>query len=208
MRRFFEEHKLENEGLSELSENRVNKIKYSVLERVEEDKPMKKRRFIKPLLIAAAMIVTAAASSIVTLAAGNGQTTYSVVINGKNVPYKVEIVEEYIQYDAPWGETVPARKVEELITYEIPEEFVVEGGHRELTDVSGEIFAADTGNQLMVYSETRGHADKLPGVICKKWAGNYDWLTNTTSIEVEYVMTDYDIFFGYCDELSDKEPTE
>lgn len=205
MRRFFEEHKLDNEGLSE---NRVNKIKYSVLSQVEEDKPMKKRRFIKPVLIAAAMIVTAAASSIVTLAAGNGQTTYSVVINGKNVPYKVEIVEEYIQYDAPWGETVPARKVEELITYEIPEDFIVEGGHRELTDVSGEIFAVDSGNQLKVYGETRGHSDKLPGVICKRKVGGYDRLTNIRTIEIEYEMTDYDVFFGYCDELSDKAPTK
>lgn len=206
MRRFFEEHGLDNVDC--LPEERINNVKTSVLARIEEDKPVKKKFRFKLLIIAAAMLVTAAASSIVTLAAGNGQTTYSVVINGNKVPYKVEIVEEYIQYDAPWGETVPERKVEELITYEIPEEFIVEGGHRELTDVSGEIFAVDSGNQLMVYSKVRGHSDKLPGVICKRKAGDYNRFTNTKTIEIEYEMTDYDIFFGYCDELSDKAPTE
>ena len=206
MRRFFEEHRLDNVDC--LPEERINNVKTSVLARIEEDKPVKKKFRFKLLIIAAAMLITAAASSIVTLAAGNGQTTYSVVINGNKVPYKVEIVEEYIQIDAPWGETVPARKVEELITYEIPEEFIVEGGHRELTDVSGEIFAVDSGNQLMGYGELRGHSDKLPGVICKRRAGYYNRFTNTKTIEIEYEMTDYDIFFGYCDELSDKAPTE
>jgi len=206
VRNFFEEHKLDN--IERLSENRVNKVKYSVLSRVEGDKPMKKRFKFKPLVIAAAMIATAMASSLVTLAAGNGQTTYSVKINGENVPFKVEIVEEYIQYDAPWGETIPARRVEKLVTYEVPEEYIVEGGHRELTDVSGEIFSIDTGNMLMTYSEVRGHADKLPGVIFKSQIGHYNRLTNIVSLEMEYEFTDYDIFFGYCDELSDKEPTE
>ncbi|MBD5128414.1 MAG: hypothetical protein HDT43_00590 [Ruminococcaceae bacterium] len=51
MRRFFEEHKLENDGLSE---ERIGMIRTSVLSRAEEVKPMKKRKFLKPLIIAAA----------------------------------------------------------------------------------------------------------------------------------------------------------
>lgn len=199
MRRFFEEHKLDTE---DLSENRVKNIKASVLARIEEDKPMKKRFKFKPLVIAAAMIATAAASAIVTSAAGNGQPTYLITINGNRVPWSVETVEEDIQYTMPSGETIAAHKTEELVTYEIPEEFVVPGGNRKVTKVKGEITAAESGNQLMVYGETRVGADKLPNVFCKSSRGNTNWFTNTTTIDIEYEFLDFDFLIDNADQQS------
>lgn len=199
MRRFFEEHRLDNDGLSE---TRVKNIKTSVLARIEEDKPMKKRFKFKPFVIAAAMIATAAASAIVTSAAGNGQPTYLITINGNRVPWSVETVEEDIQYTMPSGEKIAAHKTEELVTYEIPEEFVVPGGNRKVTEVKGEITAAESGNQLMVYGETRSGADKLPNVFCKSRRGNTNWFTNTTTIDIEYKFLDFDIHIDNTDEQS------
>ena len=70
MRRFFEEYKLDNEGLSE---ERINNIKTSVLARTEEVKPMKKRFKFKPLVIAAAAVGTMALSVVTVNAATNGE---------------------------------------------------------------------------------------------------------------------------------------
>lgn len=199
MRRFFEEHKLDNDGLSKA---RVKNIKTSVLARIEEDKPMKKRFKFKPFVIAAAMIAMAAASAIATSAAGNGQPTYLITINGNRVPWSVETVEEDIQYTMPSGEKIAAHKTEELVTYEIPEEFVVPGGNRKVTEVKGEITAAESGNQLMVYGETRSGADKLPNVFCKSRRGNTNWFTNTTTIDIEYEFLDFDILIDNADQQS------
>ena len=70
MRRFFEEHRLDNDGLSK---KRINKIKASVLARTEEVKPMKKRFKFKPLVIAAAVFGTMALSVVTVNAATNGE---------------------------------------------------------------------------------------------------------------------------------------
>lgn len=70
MRKFFEEHTLNSEALSK---KRVKKIKSSVLSRVEEDKHMKKRKFIKPAIIAAAVAATMALSVVTVNAATNGE---------------------------------------------------------------------------------------------------------------------------------------
>lgn len=168
-------------------------IKTAVLSRIEEEKPMKKRFKIKPLIIAAAMLATAALSAVVTSAAGNGQPTYIITVNGEEVPWSVETVEEEIQYEAPWGETLDAIKTEELVTYEIPERFVIPGGNRKVTEVSGEITAAESGNQLMVYGETRVGADKLPNVFCRTKTGHASLFTNITTIDIEYDFLDFDI---------------
>ena len=69
MRRFFEEHKLDTDGLSE---ERINNIKASVLARVEGDKPMKKWFKFKPLVIAAAVVGAMALSAVSVNAATNG----------------------------------------------------------------------------------------------------------------------------------------
>lgn len=69
MRDFFDGCKLSDS----LSENRVNKIKYSVLSRVEGDKPMKKRFNLKPLIIAAVVMATMALSVVTVNAATNGE---------------------------------------------------------------------------------------------------------------------------------------
>lgn len=69
MRSFFEEHKLDNDGLSE---ERINNIKASVLARAEEVKPMKKRFKFKPLVIAAAVVGAMALSAVSVNAATNG----------------------------------------------------------------------------------------------------------------------------------------
>ncbi len=52
------------ENEERLPDKRVDKIKASVLSRIEEDKPMKKHFTIKPLLIAAAITATGAISAI------------------------------------------------------------------------------------------------------------------------------------------------
>ena len=70
MRRFFEEHKLDNDGLSE---ERINNIKASVLTRTEEVMPMKKRFKFKPLVIAAVIVGTMALSVVTVNAATNGE---------------------------------------------------------------------------------------------------------------------------------------
>ncbi|MGN0678696.1 MAG: hypothetical protein ACI4JS_03435 [Oscillospiraceae bacterium] len=52
------------ENEERLSDKRVDKIKASVLSRIEEDKPMKKHFTIKPLLIAAAITATGTISAL------------------------------------------------------------------------------------------------------------------------------------------------
>lgn len=62
---FFEKlEALAPENEERLPDKRVDKIKASVLSRIEEDKPMKKHFTIKPLLIAAAITATSAISAI------------------------------------------------------------------------------------------------------------------------------------------------
>ncbi len=55
---------LSPENEERLPDKRVDKIKASVLSRIEEDKPMKKHFTIKPLLIAAAITATGAISAL------------------------------------------------------------------------------------------------------------------------------------------------
>lgn len=66
---FFDE--LVPENSEQISETRADKIKASVLSRIEEDKPMKKLFRIKPLLIAAAVMTTGAFSAVSAGAAKN-----------------------------------------------------------------------------------------------------------------------------------------
>ncbi len=62
---FFEKlEALAPENEERLPDKRVDKIKASVLSRIEEDKPMKKHFTIKPLLIAAAITATGAISAL------------------------------------------------------------------------------------------------------------------------------------------------
>lgn len=82
MRRFFEEHKLDN--IEGLSEDRINKIKASVLARTEEDILMKKRRLFKSLVIAVAATVAAGVTAVGAIAASEPQ-----VVEVDSVHYEV-----------------------------------------------------------------------------------------------------------------------
>lgn len=66
---FFDDFAPENE--ERISNKRADKIKASVLSRIEEDKPMKKLFRIKPLLIAAAVMTYGAVSAVSAGAAEN-----------------------------------------------------------------------------------------------------------------------------------------
>lgn len=66
---FFDDLAPENE--ERISNKRADKIKASVLSRIEEEKPMKKLFRIKPLLIAAAVMTTGAVSAVSAGAAEN-----------------------------------------------------------------------------------------------------------------------------------------
>lgn len=129
MRKFFKEHGLDCQN--NLSANRVNKIKYSVLSRIEEEKTMKKQFKLKTFFVAAA---AAAASVGATLAitagaAGNGQPTYSVKINGDEVPYSVEVTrgEDYPYTRPTDGKLLTAHDETTIIKYQLPEEIVTSG---------------------------------------------------------------------------------
>lgn len=130
MRSFFKEHKLNVKG--SLSENRVNKIKYSVLSQVDmEEKTMKKKFGVKTMIAAAAAAVVSAAATLAITAgaAWNGQPTYSVKINGEDVPYTVELSrgEDYLYTRPTDGELLTAHDETTVIRYRLPEEIVAEG---------------------------------------------------------------------------------
>lgn len=71
MRRFFEEHELNNVEL--MPENRLNSIKCSVMTRIEEDILMKKRRLFKSLVITVAATVAAGVTAVSAVAAPQAQ---------------------------------------------------------------------------------------------------------------------------------------
>lgn len=82
----------EPRGTEPLSKERTEKIKASVLSKIDkEEKPMKKRVFIKPLIIAAAVSATALASLATANAATNGAIsdeitkTFTLMFKGKPV---------------------------------------------------------------------------------------------------------------------------
>lgn len=187
MRRFFEEHMLDNDSLSE---DRVNSIKRFVLSRVEGVNPMKKRKFIKPLVIAAALTATAAVSTVAVGAAGNGEPTYSVKINGENVPFTVEELEKKdvaFTFEAT-GETIDAYETGIIIKYELPEEIVINDS-REVTYTEINVCAADDGRTLSSYGGfSGGHIEMLPGLPFSTSIKN-SWLFNMTTIEIEYNLS-------------------
>lgn len=113
MRRFFEEHTLDNND--SLSEDRVKKIRRSVFARIKEEKPMKKHFSLKPMIIAAA-ITAAAAISTVTVAARflaprqveinsvvvePGYTVYTDEYNNKVETYVFPVPEEFLTEEVP-----------------------------------------------------------------------------------------------------------
>lgn len=139
MRSFFKEHKLNVKG--SLSENRVNKIKYSVLSQVDmEEKTMKKKFRIKTIIAAAAAAVVSAAATLAITAgaAWNGQPTYSVKINGEDVPYTVELSRgENYSYARPTdGEMLTVHDEITMISFLLPEEIVAEGDGEITTKIS------------------------------------------------------------------------
>lgn len=187
MRSFFEEHKLDTDSLSE---ERVNNIKTSVLARAEEVKPMKKRKFLKPLIIAATVAVTAAISTIAVGASSNGEPSYSVRINGENVPFTVEEMEEKATTFTfmGTGETIDAYETGYVIKYELPEEIVL-SDNREVTYTHKEVCAADSGNIVSSYGGFEdGHIKKLPGLPFGT-SVKYNTFFNTTTIEIEYDLS-------------------
>lgn len=142
----FKKYTLENK--EKLSENRVNKIKYYVLSQIEEDFPMKKRFRLKPLVILVTAAITTIILAVTVAAAGSGQTPpYSVKVNGKDIPFTVEVTRgPNYQYTYDYtNETDTAYDVTTVIKYELPEEIVVKGS-REVTDIQIETFTEDGYN--------------------------------------------------------------
>lgn len=82
MRRFFEECKLDE--TADLSKNRINKIKCSVLRQIEEDSLMKKRTFFRPLAIAIAATVVAGATAVGAVA-----TAQTKIVEKDGIHYEV-----------------------------------------------------------------------------------------------------------------------
>lgn len=87
---FFETLAPENE--ERLSDKRADKIKASVLSRIEEDKPMKKHFRIKPLLIAAIISAVAVGSAVITSAATDSGL-FKLQINGQVIESDVDLSE-------------------------------------------------------------------------------------------------------------------
>lgn len=129
----FKKYPLENE--KKLSPNRVNKIKFSVLSLIEEDFPMKKRFKLKPLIVTAIMAITAVVLAITVGAVNNNRhPSYSVKINGKNVPFTMETSRssDYPLTLESEGVTVTAYDETTVIKFEYPKAIVV-GDEREVT---------------------------------------------------------------------------
>lgn len=130
MRSFFKEHKLNVKN--SLSSNRVNKIKYAVLSQIEgEERTMKKKFRLKTIIAAAAAAVVSAGATLALTAgaSGSGHPTYSVKINGEDVPYTVELSRgENYSYARPTdGEMLTVHDEITVIRYRLPEEIVTEG---------------------------------------------------------------------------------
>lgn len=152
MRRFFEEHRLDNDSLSK---GRVNSIKRSVLARTEEDKPMKKHFKFKPLIIAAAAAATMAMSAVTVNALSSGDDAL-IKINGKTVDayyssyveesgYTVEIYmvdyPEEVLINPP--KDVPPEPVGEM---KLADEYNVSDDYIELVDEEGNRFPLGRGS--------------------------------------------------------------
>ncbi len=90
-----------------LPDKRVDKIKASVLSRIEEDKPMKKHFTIKPLLMAAAITATSAISA---LSAGAATTP---AVSEEKLP-AVAVASQPAAADTPAADAQPAAPENDL----------------------------------------------------------------------------------------------
>lgn len=151
MRRFFEEHRLDNDGLSKA---RVKKIKTSVLARIEEDKPMSKRFKFKPFVIAAAVIATTAMSAVTVNALSSGDDP-PIKINGKTVDayftsyvdecghtvdiYVVEYPEEILMNPPKDADPAPVGELKAVHNFDVDDSVV-------LVDEAGNEFPFSGGN--------------------------------------------------------------
>lgn len=91
-------YKSEPIGSQKLPKERSDKIKASVLSKIEEDKPMKTRVFIKPLIIAAAVSATALASLVTANAATDGAIS-DTITEKLNIIFKGKPVDGVYTYD-------------------------------------------------------------------------------------------------------------
>lgn len=152
MRRFFEEHTLDN--TDSLSENRVNKIKCSVLTRVEEDTIMKKRRFYRSLVIAVTASLAAGATAVGSIAASQPKV---VEIDG--VHYEVYQQDQF----ATLGKQVDGYEIEEA-----PDD-------SEFTLVSTDEYVdGDYRIVMSLYKADTNSVKALAGTQDTWWSGWYD----------------------------------
>ncbi len=89
------------ENEERLPDKRVDKIKASVLSRIEEDKPMKKHFTIKPLVIAA-IISTVAAATVVGTSAAMESGLFKLQVNGQVIENDVDLSEVDV-FNQPQG---------------------------------------------------------------------------------------------------------
>ncbi|MCM1167018.1 MAG: hypothetical protein NC299_11585 [Lachnospiraceae bacterium] len=164
MRSFFEEH-----GLDEsLSENRARKIKYSVLARVEGEKPMKKKFRFKPLIIAAAAVAAAAASTV----------TVNALSSGENPPIKINnksVEAYYTSYVDECGHTV------DIYMVDFPEEILMSPPKDRSPAPVGELRIIhgdfDTEDSLTLVDEEGNEFPVLAGSMNNGFAlVNTDWM--------------------------------
>lgn len=150
---FFDTIVPENEEY--ISNARAEKIRSSVLSRIEEDKPMKKHFTIKPLLVAAAIMTTGAISVISAGAATNtnvSDLTAPQTAAQSEPVQPAEPAAEPVQDSTPVADPEPAQEItpappkeEERPTKGINVDKLVEEG-------AGEIYEAN-GHRYMMLEE-------------------------------------------------------
>lgn len=146
---FFDTIVPENE--EHISDKRTEKIRSSVLSRIEEDKPMKKHFTIKPLLVAAA-IMTTGAISVISAGAATNTSNLTAPQTVAEQPAEPAADPEPVQDSTPAADPEPTQdttpappKDEERPTEGINVDKLVEEG-------AGEIYEAD-GHRYMMLEE-------------------------------------------------------
>lgn len=145
MRKFFETHKLDIEGLSE---ERVKKIGLSVLSRIEE-KPMKKRFKLKPLVIATAVIATLSVSVVTVNAATNGEFISAIFKTHKWTTLHTEYGDIKVYVDAyADGEPGSGKPSESCVRTEYADNFT--GNIRSGFGCGAEIVKIDDADEVVI----------------------------------------------------------
>lgn len=210
MRRFFKEHRLDNDSLSE---DRINKIRCSVLSQVKGDKPVKKRFKFKPLVIAAAAIATMAMSAVTVNALSSGDNP-PIKINGKTVDayftsyvdecghtvdiYVVEFPKEILMSPPKDADPEPVGELKAVHNFDADDSIV-------LVDEAGNTFSRGLfGKYIQVCINKNGEAGYIyghnGGGVKEQYGMEISYSPNDKSLSIEYHKNLFDtigdIFHG------------